>query len=89
MATSKQNKELTSHTLTVRIRCPGCLAGLRLEEFAITHHFDQTWSAEPSIICDDCGAHFKVSHSCIFPIYQRDLKTLFPHSRLNVQAVGA
>jgi hypothetical protein len=43
-----------------RILCPLCAQGMQLDAFTITEHEDQTWSADPCVICPTCGAHFSI-----------------------------
>jgi hypothetical protein len=39
---------------------------MTLDDFEITKHEDETWTAEPSIICPwDCGAYFFITRSKI------------------------
>jgi hypothetical protein len=47
-----------------KIGCPKCRELMTLDGFEVITHEDDTWTAEPSIICPwDCGANFFVTRS--------------------------
>jgi hypothetical protein len=48
-----------------KITCPRCKRHLTLEGFEVVEHEDDTFTAEPSVICswEDCGVNFFITRS--------------------------
>jgi hypothetical protein len=47
-----------------KIACPRCREHMTLDDFEIVEHEDETWTANPSIVCPwDCGANFFITRS--------------------------